>query len=212
MGTNYLQLPINQPKQATVATNQRDGQMTYHVDLAPGQNPHVNYEPSIHHGLHEAPHEEPNNPPEIHGRLTRRVLERRNDYFQPRMRYHTMQDWERADLVKNMGDLLSQCERDVQERMLWHFYLVHDDYGNRVGQLLGLSAADVRHLQPLPKQVLTAEDKTRLQHLGNNSDQIEPHAHGQWTSSVENRQATAAEVLHGMDQEKAKLAEAQLAM
>jgi catalase len=29
-----------------VASNQRDGQMAYRVDLAPGQNPHVNYEPS----------------------------------------------------------------------------------------------------------------------------------------------------------------------
>jgi hypothetical protein len=45
VGPNYLQLPINAPKKH-VATNQRDGQMTYRVDLAPGQNPHVNYEPS----------------------------------------------------------------------------------------------------------------------------------------------------------------------
>jgi catalase len=31
VGPNYLQLPINAPK-THVATNQRDGQMTYHVD------------------------------------------------------------------------------------------------------------------------------------------------------------------------------------
>jgi catalase len=198
VGPNYLQLPVNQAKNAQVATNQRDGQMAYRVDLAPGQNPHINYEPSIHNGLHEAPHEQPNNAPEISGRLTRSVLERRNDYCQPRMRYNTMQAWERDDLVKNMGDLLSQCEQDVQERMLWHFYLVHDDYGRRVGEALGLTAADVRHLDPLPQQVLTDEDKAGLQQLGNNGDKIEPNAHGQWTSAVENRQATAEEVLHGM--------------
>jgi catalase len=198
VGPNYLQLPVNQAKNAQVATNQRDGQMAYRVDLAPGQNPHVNYEPSIHNGLSEAQHEQPNNSPEISGQLTRSVLERRNDYCQPRMRYNTMQAWERDDLVKNMGDLLSQCEQDVQERMLWHFYLVHDDYGRRVGEALGLTAADVRHLDPLPQQVLTDEDKARLQQLGNNGDKIEPNAHGQWTSAVENRQATAEEVLHGM--------------
>src|SRR6185295_208380 len=32
IGANYLQLPVNRPKKATVATNQRDGQMTYAVD------------------------------------------------------------------------------------------------------------------------------------------------------------------------------------
>ena len=63
------------------------------------------------------------------------MLERRNDYVQARGRYCTMMDWERDDLVLNMGTLLGQCERDVQERMLWHLLLVHDDYGTRVGQM-----------------------------------------------------------------------------
>ena len=51
VGPNYLQLPINPPK-TQVATNQRDGQMTYHVDGdEAGANPHVNYEPSTRDGL-----------------------------------------------------------------------------------------------------------------------------------------------------------------
>jgi catalase len=62
VGPNYLQLPINQPKSACVATNQRGGQMSYGVDLAPGQNPHINFEPNIHNGLHEAKRPSPNNP------------------------------------------------------------------------------------------------------------------------------------------------------
>src|SRR3712207_4849997 len=143
VGPNYLQLPVNQPQgvDGRVHTNQRGGQMSYHVDLAPGQNPHVNFEPSIHNGLHEA-ERKPNNAPEIRGRLTQSVLERRNDYVQARARYNTMMQWERDDLVKNLGDLLGQCERDVQERMVWHLLLVHDDYGNRVGRAIGLSAED----------------------------------------------------------------------
>jgi catalase len=64
--------------------------------------------------------------------------------------------------------------------------------------MLGLSAADVRHLQPLPKQVLTEEDERRRQNLGNNGDRIDPNIWGQWTSSVTNRKATAEEVLGGM--------------
>jgi catalase len=82
------------------------------------------------------------------------VLARRNDYAQARARYCTMMQWERDDLVKNMRDLLGRCERDVQERMLWHFFLIHDDYGTRVGEALGLTANDVRHLAPLAGQIL----------------------------------------------------------
>ncbi len=37
VGPNYLQLPVNQPKNAWVHTNQRDGQMTYYVDGAGGR-------------------------------------------------------------------------------------------------------------------------------------------------------------------------------
>ena len=197
VGSNYLQLPVNQAKSPKVATNLTGGQMSYRRDLD-GQNPHINFEPSLHNGLSESDREEPNNPPEIRGRLTRSVLERRNDYVQARGRYNTMMDWERDDLVHNMGSMLGECERDVQERMLWHFFLIHDDYGSRVAEMLGMSADDVRHLKPLPKQVLTDEDQQRLSNLGNNGDVIAPEVWGQWTSSVENYQASAEEVLGGM--------------
>src|SRR4051812_345700 len=145
VGTNYLQLQVNSPKKA-VHTNQRGGQMSHGVDLAPGQNPHVNFEPSIHSGLKEAPRK-PYNAPEIKGKLTTSVIERRNDYVQARARFCTMMDWERDDLVLNMGTLLSQCQRDVQERMLWHFFLIHDEYGTRVGKHFNMTARDVKHLK-----------------------------------------------------------------
>jgi catalase len=188
----------NRPKNADVATNQRGGTLSHGVDLAPGQNPHINFEPSVHSGLREATRPSPNNPPETRGRLIQAVIERRNDYVQPRARYATMMAWERDDLVKNMGDLLGQCERDVQERMLWHLFLVHDEYGTRVGKALGLSAGDVRNLEPLASQVLTSEDQARLKNLGNNRDAIDPNAWGQWTGSVQNIRATAEDVLGGM--------------
>lgn len=194
VGANYLQLPVNQPKGSRQQTNQTGGAMSYRRDVAPGQNPHVNYEPSSHGGLQEAPRM-PNRPPEIRGQLTQSVIERRNDYVHARARYNTMMDWERDDLVKNIGDALCQCERDVQERMLWHLFLVHDDYGTRVGKKIKLSADEVRDMAPLAGQVLTDEDKRRLQNLGRNGDRIDPKPWGPWTSSVANHRATAEEVL-----------------
>jgi catalase len=106
-----------------------------------------------------------------------------------------MMDWERDDLVLNMGNMLAQCERDVQERMLWHLFLIHDEYGARVGQHLGMTAADVKRLTPLTGQVLTEEDEARLQKLGDNGDVIDPNVWGKHTSSVTNYQASAGEVL-----------------
>jgi catalase len=169
VGPNYLQLPVNQPKNATVATNQRGGQMSYGVDLGAGQNPHVNYEPSITGGLREATapaHDEQG--PIITGRLTRKRIPLTNDYQQAGERYLLSEQWEKDDLVANLVDALSQCERKIQERMVWHFFMCDDEYGQRVGDGLGISADDVRGLAPLATQTLTEAEVQRAQNLGKN--------------------------------------------
>jgi catalase len=168
VGPNYLQLPVNRAKNARVSTNQRDGQMTYHVDGA-GENPHVNYEPSITGGLQEAPkpaHDEQG--PVVTGRLTRARLPRTNDYEQAGQRYQLLEQWEKDDLVGNFVTLVGQAARPVQERMVWHFLLVDDELGLRVGEGLGISPDDVRHLEPLPTQRLDEAEQQRLANLGKN--------------------------------------------
>jgi catalase len=168
VGPNYLQLPVNRP-QAPVATNQRDGQMTYGVDAPAGVNPHVNYEPSILGGLREATyptHDEQG--PEIRGRLTRKRIPLTNDYQQAGERYLLSQQWEKDDLVANLVGALSQCERPIQERMVWHFFMCEDELGQRVGDGLGISADDVRELEPLASQTLSEEEEQRRQNLGKN--------------------------------------------
>ena len=167
VGPNYLQLPVNRPK-APVATNQRDGQMAYGVD-DPGENPHVNYEPSITGGLREAQaptHDEQG--PVIEGRLTRKRIPRTQDYRQAGERYLLSEQWEKDDLVLNLVTLLGQCDRPIQERMVWHLLLCEDELGLRVGDGLGISPDDVRSLPPLASQTLSEEDERRLANLGAN--------------------------------------------
>ncbi|NJP90647.1 catalase [Nonomuraea sp. FMUSA5-5] len=167
VGPNYLQLPVNQTK-AACRTNQRDGQMAYFVDTG-GENPHVNYEPSIRGGLREAEYAHPDEVgPTITGRLTRKRIPRTNDYKQAGQRYLLMDDWERDDLVRNFVANLKQCDRAIQERMVWHFLLVEDDLGLRVGEGLGITPDDVAGLEPLQSQDLTEEDRDRLAKLGRN--------------------------------------------
>jgi catalase len=181
VGPNYLQLPVNQAKNARVATNQRDGQMAYAVDLGERQNPHVNYEPSTLGGLKEAgypTHDEQG--PEIRGRLTRKRIPRTNDYQQAGERYLHSEAWEKDDLVTNLVAALSQCDRHIQERMVWHFFMCEDELGQRVGDGIGISADDVRGLEPLPHQTLTEEELQRAANLGKNGtrpikDQVMTH-------------------------------------
>jgi catalase len=168
VGTNYLQVPVNQPRNARVATNQRDGQMAQGVDHG-GDNPHVNYEPSITGGLREADHPTHRDQgPVISGQLTRDHLPRTNDYMQAGQRFRLMEEWEQDDLVKNLTDLIGQADRAVQERMVWHFLLVEDELGLRIGEGIGITPDDVRHLKPLPTQQFTPEENDRLANLGSN--------------------------------------------
>jgi catalase len=168
VGPNYLQLPVNQAKNARVSTNQRDGQMAYHVDHG-GEDPSINYEPSIRGGLREAQyptHDEQG--PEITGRLTRKRIPRTNDYQQAGERYQLSEQWEKDDLVANWVGNLSQCYREIQERIVWHLFMADDEYGQRVGEGLGISADDVRDLPPLASQTLSDDEVARLKNLGAN--------------------------------------------
>jgi catalase len=173
VGPNYLQLPVNQPKgvQHPVATNQRDSQMAYYVDDDGGANPHVNYEPSITGGPQEAP--KPSHDaqgPVYDARLTRARIERTDDYRQAGERYWLQEEWERDDLVANWIANLSQCDREIQERMVWHLFMCDDDYGRRVGEGLGISADDVRGLEPLATQTLSESELERARNLGDNGN------------------------------------------
>jgi catalase len=168
VGPNYLQLPVNQPKSGPPATNLRDGQMAYYVDQT-GENPSVNYEPSITGGLAEAPKPaQAEVGPEISGRLTRSRIPRTDDYRQAGERYQLSEPWEKDDLVGNLGTLLGKCDRPIQERMVWHLFLCDDELGQRVGDALGISADDVRSLKPVPTQGWGEAEQQRLDNLGNN--------------------------------------------
>jgi catalase len=167
VGTNYLQIPVNAPREATVATNQRDGQMAYYVD-GTGESAHTNYEPNSLGGLIEA--EKPSHVeqgPLLDGRLTRQRIPRTNDYQQAAERWHTMEGWERDELVSVLVTMISEAASHVQDRMVWHFLLVDEEYGQRVAEGLGVSLEQVAALEPLTTQTLGETDLARVAALPN---------------------------------------------
>ncbi|CAM4388102.1 catalase [Paenibacillus tarimensis] len=143
VGSNYLQLPINAPK-SRVATNLSGGQMQYKVDRAPGQNPHVNYEPSSMGGLKEAVQQGKPHEPHYDAKLVREKIERTNDFKQAGETYRSFEDWERDELISNLVTALKICNPDIQERMISYFTQADADYGRRVKEGLEQAASGMK--------------------------------------------------------------------
>jgi len=137
VGPNYLQLPINAPR-CPFATNQRGGQMSYHVDGAEqGADPHVNYEPSNFHGLREQERAGPGPRSFWQGEVGRQKISRSNDFAQAGERYRSFETWEREELIGNLVGALSGCADVIQDKMIAHFTRADADYGRRVAEGLG---------------------------------------------------------------------------
>lgn len=137
VGSNYQQLPINAPKKH-VANNLRDGQMAYHVDSGPKQNPHVNYEPSVLGGLKEANKRPHPYQPHVEGNLQKAKIDRTNDYKQAGERYRLLEEWERNDLIQNLIAALKPAHQRIQTTMVKHFLKCDEDYGMQVANGLGI--------------------------------------------------------------------------
>ncbi|GFN29810.1 catalase X [Paenibacillus curdlanolyticus] len=135
VGTNYLQLPINAPKKH-VATNQSGGQMAYQVDLPPGANPHVNYEPSSLGGLQEAKERGKSYEPAYNERLVRQRIERTNDFAQAGETYRKFDEVERADLIANLGGALAECREVIRNRMIENLTKADPEYGANVAKAI----------------------------------------------------------------------------
>ena len=113
--------------------------MSYGVDDA-ASNPHMNYEPSLARRAARGRRVRRREyGPVVCGRLMQAPIERQNDYAQAGQRYRRWPTWERDDLVLNLIDLLGQCDKHIQERMVWHFSQCDEDYGRRVAEGLGIS-------------------------------------------------------------------------
>lgn len=139
VGPNYLQLPINAPR-CPFATNQRGGQMSYHVDGADqGANPHVNYEPSSLDGLSEQRRAGPPPRPHVAGDVGRQRISRPCDFEQAGERWRTFSDAERDELVANLVGALATCDAQVRDRMVENFTKADPRYGARVRE--GLAEA-----------------------------------------------------------------------
>ncbi|WP_445669218.1 catalase [Margalitia sp. FSL K6-0131] len=146
IGANYLQLPINAAKKR-VATNQEGGQLRYFNDKAPGQNPHVNYEPSSMGGLKEAEQVGKEFTPHVEGNLVRESIDRNDNTKQAGETYRQFEDWEKDELINNLVNDLAICPKDIQDKMIALAEQADDEYGRRLREGLSEKAKEMNSMK-----------------------------------------------------------------
>ena len=74
------------------------------------------------------------------GEVGRYAHQHPNDnYEQPRALYRkVMSETDRTHLVENIAGSLGQTRKDIQERVIKHFYKIDPEYGARIAKLIGL--------------------------------------------------------------------------
>lgn len=135
LGPNFDQIPINCPYKARVSNYQRDGPSVVNGNQGSG----VNYEPNSHGG----PVEDPTKkwaPQPVTGHVGRYAHQHPNDnYEQPRALFRkVMSETDRQHLIENIVGAMKGARRDIQERMIKHFFKVDPEYGGRIAKGLGL--------------------------------------------------------------------------
>jgi len=144
LGVNHHQIPVNQPKNASLHTNYRDGAMNtqQYSKEAPT---HPNYSPNTQGGPRADPKYN-HKAFEVKGTATRQpypmtVQNNRHDdpYEQPREIYAEYEPERRARLTENIARELSQTREEIQSRALKIFYNIDPDLFTRLAALCGRS-------------------------------------------------------------------------
>lgn len=154
LGANYASLPVNAPRAAAAANYQRDGFMRFDHN---GKG-----SPNYYPNSFEGPRPEPAAALpalSVAGLAARQPYQHPNDDFvQPRALYaQVLSDTDRAHLVHNIAAHLKNAQQRIQLRQAALFYKVHQDYGTRVAQGLGLDPSWVAALAELAQEQLVAQ-------------------------------------------------------
>ena len=71
--------------------------------------------------------------------------------------------------------------------MLWHFFMVHDDWGNAWPRPSVSPPRTLLISNLSPRRCLTSDEQKRVQNLGSNGDKMDAAPYGKWTGSIENK-------------------------
>jgi catalase len=141
LGVNYHQIPINQAKNAKVATYHRDGAMR--TDGNGGAS--IDYEPNSFDGpVQDLQWAEPAMPVDGDGKRWDWFACDDEDYYgQPRMFWEkALDETGRQNLVAHIATSLSDSPERIKQGMLRHFHKIHPDFGRGVAEKIGLTLGE----------------------------------------------------------------------
>jgi len=105
----------------------------------------VNYEPNSLNGPVEDPTKKWSSMPVTGATGRFKHSHPNDDYEQPRALFRkVMNESQRTALINNIVGDLGKCRRDIQERMVKHFYKVDPEYGSRIAMGIGLPAEQAK--------------------------------------------------------------------
>lgn len=133
LGTNYTQIPINQPYCAKLNNHQRDGAMTVNGNF--GSAP--NYEPNSQGGPTQVGKYGAISAFQVSGNAERYVVPLTDDDFvQAGNLFKLMNTEQKNLLINNVAGALRGAKKHIQERQIPHFKRADPKYGEGVEQTI----------------------------------------------------------------------------
>uniref|UniRef100_A0A7S2V427 Catalase n=1 Tax=Fibrocapsa japonica TaxID=94617 RepID=A0A7S2V427_9STRA len=145
LGTNYQQIPVNQPFNCKVANYQRDGPMT--MD---NQGAAPNYFPNSFSGPETAPHAEWHADP-LSGDVARRDTGDEDNFTQAGIFYSQVLDAAaRERLTDNIAGHMVEAQEFLQKRAIANFAAAHPEYGAKIAEKIAILNASRKPSGPRP--------------------------------------------------------------
>ncbi|UZR96224.1 catalase [Chondrinema litorale] len=140
LGPNYLQVDVNRPKGKVVNYNADSYASTRNQNF---DNPDVNYQPSNKTPVAENTTYRASKTTLNNVTITQQKISKTNDFAQAGDFYRSLTDTEKDHLISNLaGDLGQVTDKNIQKKMITHFYRADRDYGMRVATALGFDKED----------------------------------------------------------------------
>jgi catalase len=138
LGTNFQKIPVNAPKNTTANNYNQDGNFDNTATVS-----NVNYQPSNEaKTLKDDASYKQSERTFTNVTITRHKIEKPNDFAQAGELYRSFSKEMQDNLIWNLVGDLKQASKEVQKKMITHFYLADRDYGMRLAKELGFTQAD----------------------------------------------------------------------
>lgn len=142
LGTNFQRIPVNAPQQSKTLNYNQDGNFANK-----NVQSDVNYQPSVNSNTIQDNTDYKVAPTAYtNAFIAQQKIEKTNDFAQAGALFRSYSKQMQANLIANLAADLGQVKnKEVQKKMITHFYLADRDYGMQLAKALGFTKEDFMH-------------------------------------------------------------------